>query len=298
MRGARADRRAAAGLLGGVGPPAGPARAHGLPAAARVALRRRRACACATAASRDLALDEPPASRRGASRHGDAYIWTRKQPVRARGTSRSTAAPPGRAPRPGRRLRRLPRAATPPGDWCAGVGARRRRPRGGWNLVTGVHDAPVGSERTVWVDGVAARGRAGRVRRRPRAWHGRRRRAALRRRGERARRDDFCSLARQRLPPAVRHVLRRRCPAASPLAEGWGVMERHARAGDGERVGRTRAALRRESHGHRDGRAARPDHYRLWFAIAVAPRRSASSTATDLRNISGALLFITKDFDL
>ena len=49
--------------------------------------------------------------------------------------------------------------------WSAGVGTDGRRARGRWNLVDGVHDAPARSERTVWVDGVAARGRAGRVRR-------------------------------------------------------------------------------------------------------------------------------------
>lgn len=39
--------------------------------------------------------------------------------------------------------------------WCAGVGHGTRGERVGWNLVTGVNDAPQGSERAVWIDGVA-----------------------------------------------------------------------------------------------------------------------------------------------
>lgn len=37
--------------------------------------------------------------------------------------------------------------------WSAGVGRLDDRRRVGWNLVTGVHDSPESSERTVWVDG-------------------------------------------------------------------------------------------------------------------------------------------------
>jgi hypothetical protein len=37
--------------------------------------------------------------------------------------------------------------------WSAGVGRSVEGARVGWNLVTGVNDAPVGSERCVWVDG-------------------------------------------------------------------------------------------------------------------------------------------------
>jgi hypothetical protein len=37
--------------------------------------------------------------------------------------------------------------------WSAGVGRGRGGERVGWNLVTGVNDGPVASERTVWVDG-------------------------------------------------------------------------------------------------------------------------------------------------
>ncbi|HEX2160487.1 MAG TPA: DUF2804 family protein [Thermoleophilaceae bacterium] len=38
-------------------------------------------------------------------------------------------------------------------DWSAGVGTAVDGRRVGWNLVTGLHDDPRASERTVWVDG-------------------------------------------------------------------------------------------------------------------------------------------------
>jgi hypothetical protein len=37
--------------------------------------------------------------------------------------------------------------------WSAGVGRAQGGERIAWNLVTGIHDSPKGSERTVWVDG-------------------------------------------------------------------------------------------------------------------------------------------------
>ncbi|MEA2480381.1 MAG: hypothetical protein QOJ07_2303 [Thermoleophilaceae bacterium] len=40
--------------------------------------------------------------------------------------------------------------------WCAGVGRGSGGERLGWNLVTGVNDGPVASERSVWVDGEPA----------------------------------------------------------------------------------------------------------------------------------------------
>jgi hypothetical protein len=38
-------------------------------------------------------------------------------------------------------------------DWSAGVGTLEDGRAVGWNLVSGVHDAPTGSERAVWVEG-------------------------------------------------------------------------------------------------------------------------------------------------
>jgi hypothetical protein len=37
--------------------------------------------------------------------------------------------------------------------WSAGIGRARDGRAVAWNLVDGVHDAPTGSERTVWVEG-------------------------------------------------------------------------------------------------------------------------------------------------
>ena len=42
-------------------------------------------------------------------------------------------------------------------DWCAGAGRAADGRAVAWNLVAGVHDAPTGSERTVWLDGCRAR---------------------------------------------------------------------------------------------------------------------------------------------
>lgn len=87
------------------------------------------------------------------SPHGRAHIWTRKCPVRATGNVTVDGS-------------RLDidhfglidesagyHARDTSWEWAAGVG----RSTGGravvWNLVRGVHDAPGGSERTVWIEG-------------------------------------------------------------------------------------------------------------------------------------------------
>jgi hypothetical protein len=85
------------------------------------------------------------------SRHGDSYIWTRKQPVRATGTVGGRAVD----------LRGLIddsagyHARRTAWRWCAGVGEAPDGTPLAFNIVDGVHDAAVGSERTVWVDGAA-----------------------------------------------------------------------------------------------------------------------------------------------
>jgi hypothetical protein len=97
---------------------------------------------------------EPGEPVETASRHGSGWIWTRKQAgVRVYGRvvldgeeilvddlgcvdesagyhARSTAW-----------------------DWSAGVGRLVDDRAVAWNLVTGVHDAPAASERTIWVEG-------------------------------------------------------------------------------------------------------------------------------------------------
>ena len=89
------------------------------------------------------------------SRHGAQRIWTRKLPVRAHGTVTLD----------GRTLRVDAaglvddsagyHARETAWDWSAGVGTSAAGEPVAWNLVTGVHDALRGSERTVWVSGAA-----------------------------------------------------------------------------------------------------------------------------------------------
>ena len=88
------------------------------------------------------------------SPHGDSYIWTRKRAgVPVRGQVRlgerdfavdGTAFIDDSADYHARHTRWW---------WSAGVGRGTGGERVAWNLVEGVHDAPGGSERTVWVYG-------------------------------------------------------------------------------------------------------------------------------------------------
>jgi len=90
-----------------------------------------------------------------ASRAGDSYIWTRKQAAvpcsgtvwldGARHEIDGTCAFVDESAGYHERHTAW--------KWSAGVGLTDEGERVGWNLVTGVHDAPENSERTVWVDG-------------------------------------------------------------------------------------------------------------------------------------------------
>jgi hypothetical protein len=99
----------------------------------------------------ELALTPDGDAMEVTSRHGDSYIWTRKQPVRASGTVGGRQV----------ELRGLIddsagyHARRTDWRWCAGVGETAAGEALAFNVVTGVHDAPVGSERTLWVDGAA-----------------------------------------------------------------------------------------------------------------------------------------------
>ena len=101
-----------------------------------------------------LDLEESPGVE-VASPSGRQYIWTRKQGgVPARGSALvdgSEVAIDAEAivdESAGYHERRTW------WRWSAGVGRAETGERVAWNLVTGVHDAPEASERTVWVDGV------------------------------------------------------------------------------------------------------------------------------------------------
>jgi hypothetical protein len=85
---------------------------------------------------------------------GASYAWTRKQGgVRATGTVWVA----GRAVTLDARgviddtAAYYPRHTT--WQWCAGVGTARDGRAVAWNLVAGVNDPPLNSERTVWIDG-------------------------------------------------------------------------------------------------------------------------------------------------
>lgn len=104
----------------------------------------------------DLRLEAAGDTATVASPHGRSRIWTRKQPVRAVGAVWLD----------GRMI-----AVDAPGlvddsagfharatewRWAAGAGEDDHGRRVVWNLVDGVHHAATGSERRVWLDGVAA----------------------------------------------------------------------------------------------------------------------------------------------
>jgi hypothetical protein len=159
------------------------------------------------------------------SRHGQAPIWTRKLPVRARGSAtvggrRVTVDAAGIVDdSAGWHARETAWA------WCAGVGTSAAGEPVAWNLVDGVHDAPRASERTVWVagreqevgparfDDDLARVTAGELDLR------------FSTEAERARRDrigPFVSDYRQPFGTFAGTL-----PGGVDLAEGFGVMERH-----------------------------------------------------------------------
>lgn len=89
------------------------------------------------------------------SPHGESYIWTRKQWTTARGTvavdghAYAVAAPALIDDSAGYHARETA------WSWATGAGRADDGRTLHWNLVAGVHDDPLCSECTVWVDGVA-----------------------------------------------------------------------------------------------------------------------------------------------
>ncbi len=87
------------------------------------------------------------------SDHGRAHIWTRKRPVLASGTATA-----GGRTVPVEAAGLIDESAGyharhTAWEWSAGVGRTTDGRAAMWNLVAGVHDAPTGSERAVWLDG-------------------------------------------------------------------------------------------------------------------------------------------------
>ena len=113
-------------------------------------------------------------------------------------------------------------------DWSAGVGrdhATAARSAGTWSRASTTRRS--GSERAIWVDGVAAAEPGAGELRRPRGDRGRRRpRLEFTAEAERRKRGAQLVVALQ-LPPAVRHLHRHACPGGLELAAGLGVMEHH-----------------------------------------------------------------------
>ena len=170
----------------------------------------------------DLTVEPAGETVEVTSPHGAQQIWTRKTPARVRGLL-------------GGRTVDLPaliddsagyHARVTEWEWAAGAGLGADGSDVRWNLVTGVHDGATGSERRVWVDGVArevgpvafsdaldeVRFAEGDVLR-------------FSARAERARRDELGIVASDYRQPfgAVSGTL----PGGIELASGSGVMERH-----------------------------------------------------------------------
>jgi hypothetical protein len=102
----------------------------------------------------ELRFDEGPGVE-VASPHGRSYIWTRKQAgihvsgtVRVGGREFAVDGPLGFIDESAGYHARHTRWR-----WSAGIGRARDGRAVAWNLVDGVHDGPIASERTVWVDG-------------------------------------------------------------------------------------------------------------------------------------------------
>ena len=88
------------------------------------------------------------------SPHGDSYIWTRKQGgVRVSGLIELDGGPIQFEARGIIDESAGYHARHTVWSWSAGVGTATDGRAVAWNLVTGVHDAPEASERTVWLDG-------------------------------------------------------------------------------------------------------------------------------------------------
>jgi hypothetical protein len=146
------------------------------------------------------------------SPHGDQYAWTRKHEARVRYE--------------GRDLRGIVdqsagyHARHTSWRWSAGVGTLASGEPVAWNLVAGLHDAPEASERTVWVAGEPRE--VG-----PVAFDGLDGVGGLRFQAvaTRAARENYLVIRSDYEQPFG--AFSGELPGAGPLAEGWGVMERH-----------------------------------------------------------------------
>jgi hypothetical protein len=170
----------------------------------------------------DLVVDPAGAAIEALNAHGAQQIWTRKTPARVRGTiaGHDVDLPALVDDSAGHHAR------VTEWEWAAGAGVDAQGRDVRWNLVTGVHDGATGSERRIWVDGVARE--VGPVTFSPAldevrfAEGGALHFAA---RAERARRDELLLIASDYRQPfgAATGTL----PGGIELVRGSGVMERH-----------------------------------------------------------------------
>jgi Protein of unknown function (DUF2804) len=150
------------------------------------------------------------------SPHGRQYAWTRKRAARVRGTFAGRAFDLAGIVDESAGYH----ARHTAWRWSAGVGVLASGEPVAWNLVEGIHDAPEASERTVWV--------AGEPREVPPVEFddlrgvGGLRFTAL---ATRARRENYLLIRSDYEQPFG--TFAGELPGAGPLAEGWGVMERH-----------------------------------------------------------------------
>ena len=150
------------------------------------------------------------------SPHGRQYAWTRKRATRARGSFEGRAFDLAAIVDESAGYH----ARHTAWRWSAGVGTLATGEPVAWNLVEGIHDAPEASERTVWVAGEPREvppvrfddlaGVAG---------------LRFERVAVRARRENYLLIRSDYEQPFG--TFTGELPGAGPLAEGWGVMERH-----------------------------------------------------------------------
>lgn len=166
---------------------------------------------------RPLELElSPGAEIEVVSPHGRQYAWTRKRPVRVRGRfqGRPFDLPGILDESAGYHARHTS------WRWSAGVGTLASGEPVTWNLVDGIHDAPTGSERTVWVAGEPRE--VPPVRFAGLAAVDDLRFTAV---ATRARRENYLLIRSDYVQPFG--TFAGAVPGAGELREGWGVMERH-----------------------------------------------------------------------
>lgn len=152
------------------------------------------------------------------SPHGAQYIWTRKRGgVRVCGTALGRAVDAAGLVDESAGYHARHTAWM----WSAGAGVLASGAPVAWNLVDGLHDAEVASERTVWMDGEPREVP-------PQPFDGLAGVGGLRFAAEatRARRERLVLMRSDYEQPFGRFA--GTVPGAGELREGWGVMERHA----------------------------------------------------------------------